>query len=299
MTTMASGSTAVGSGAASGLLIEPATGTIGASVSGLDLRVEPTPEVRKILDRALHEHGVLFVRHDYEIDDADHKRFAGIFGDLHESFFNRGVGDPFVSVLDSAGTGSPSYGTDRWHTDVSVVDHPPQAASLRAITLPATGGDTTWASMYAAYESLSSSYQRLLEGLEAQHSTETLYRARPIAREENLFKEPKSAVHPVVLRDPITGKAALYVNSGYTERILGLTDRESNSLLEMLFDHINTPDFHVRLHWDTQTVVVWEERVTQHRAINDYTGRRILHRIVVDGGPIDAYCSSEGGEVHT
>ena len=273
----------------SGLLVEPLTGTVGASVSGLDLRLEQTPEVRQVLNRALHEHGVLFVRYDYEIDDGDHKRFVEIFGSLHESFFNRGVDDPFVSVLDSAGTGSPAYGTDRWHTDVSVAERPPQAASLRAITLPVTGGDTTWASMYAAYESLSSSYQRLLEGLEALHSTETLYRARPTAREDKLFKEPMSAVHPVVVRDPVTGKPALYVNSGYTERILGLTARESDSLLSMLFDHVNTPDFHVRLHWDTHTIVIWEERITQHRAINDYTGRRILHRIVIDGEPLEAY----------
>ncbi len=241
-----------------------------------------------MLNRALHEHGVLFVRHDGEIDDSDHKRLARIFGSLHESFFNRGS-DPFVSRLDSAGTGSPAYGTDRWHTDVSVVDRPPQAASLRAVTLPAVGGDTMWASMYAAYESLSSKYQRLLDGLEAVHSTETLCRARPKAREDNLFGEEKSAVHPVVVRDPVTDKPALYVNSGYTDRILGLTDRESSSLLDMLFDHVNTPDFHVRLKWDTNTVVIWEERVTQHRAINDYSGRRILCRIVVDGGPVEAY----------
>jgi taurine dioxygenase len=268
--------------------ITPLTGTVGATVTDIDLRSEHTPEVGTVLNHALHEHGVLFVRFEGEIDDADHKRLVEIFGPLHESFFNKSS-DPFVSRLDSEGTGSPAYGTDRWHTDVSVVDLPPQAASLRALVLPAVGGDTMWASMYAAYESLSSKYQRLLDGLEALHSTETLCRARPKAREDNLFGEPKSAVHPVVLRDPVTGKPALYVNSGYTERILGLTDRESTSLLEMLFDHVNTPDFHVRLKWEMNTVVIWEERVTQHRAINDYSGRRILCRIVVDGSPLEAY----------
>jgi taurine dioxygenase len=275
--------------------VVPQTGTVGAAVTGLDLRSEHSPEVSRLLDRALHEHGVLFVRFDGEIDDADHKRFAAIFGDLHESYFNRGAGDPFVSVLDSERTGSPSYGTDRWHTDAAVVDRPPQAASLRAITLPEHGGDTMWASMYAAYEALSSRYQRLLEGLEALHSTEALYRARPLAREAKLYSETKTAVHPVVVRDPVTDRPALYVNSGYTERILGLTDTENESLMRMLFEHVNTPDFHVRLKWDTQTVVVWEERVTQHRAINDYAGKRVLHRIVVDGEPPQAYVSSGRG----
>ena len=271
--------------------IRRATGAIGAVVDGLDLDVEQAPDVRERLDHALHEHGVLFVRCAKEIDDAAHKRFVSIFGPLHESYFNRGSSDPFVSVLDSETVGSSDYGTDRWHTDAALVDHPPQAASLRAITLPETGGDTMWASMYAAYDGLSSHYQRLLQELDAVQSSETLYRARPVARANNLFGESKSAVHPVVIRDPVTARPALYVNSGYTERILGLTDRESSSLLEMLFEHVNTPDFHVRLTWDTETMVIWEERVTQHRVINDYTGRRVLHRIVVDGGPLEPYRS--------
>src|SRR6202034_94900 len=133
------------------------------------------------------------------------------------------------------------------------------------VTLPETGGDTMWASMYAAYEALSSHYQRLLDGLDALHSTDTLYRARPFARENNLFDETKTTVHPVVVRDSVTGKGFLYINSNYTQRLIGLTDFESDSLLQMLFAHINTPDFHVRLKWDKQTVVLWEERVTQHR----------------------------------
>jgi taurine dioxygenase len=140
-----------------------------------------------------------------------------------------------------------------------------------------------WASMYAAYDALSSHYQRLLDGLEALHTTDSLNRLRPATREANLFGPGSSFTHPAVIRDPVTNKRALYVNSNWTERILGLTDTESESLLRMLFEHINTPDFHVRLKWDTQTVVVWEERVTQHRAVNDYVGPRVLHRVMVEG----------------
>lgn len=273
-------------------VVTPQTGAVGATVTGLDLKGEHTDDVRQMMMRALHEHGVLFVTSDSEITDDDHKRFGAIYGPLHESYFNKGGPDPFVSILDSEGLGRPSYGTDQWHTDAAVVEQPPHAALLRAVLLPETGGDTMWASMYAAYEALSSHYQRLLEGLEALHTTEALYRARPAAREVNLFKEYQSAVHPVVIRDPITDRPALYVNSGYTERILGLSDSENDSLLRMLFDHVNTPDFHVRLKWDTQTLVVWEERVTQHRAINDYVGRRVLHRVVVDGTSPVAYSSA-------
>jgi taurine dioxygenase len=179
-------------------------------------------------------------------------------------------------------------GAEWWHTDATATAEPPKAASLRAIKLPSVGGDTLWASMYAAYEALSSKMQRFLSGLEALHSTNH----HPAAR-EGMFSEPASAVHPVVIGDPVTGKPALYVNSSFTERIIGVADQESASLLKMLLDHINTPDFHVRLKWDTQTIAIWDERVTQHRAIADYVGRRVMHRVVVAGDAPQPYAKRQ------
>ena len=170
--------------------------------------------------------------------------FAGIFGTVTGYYLNQQPGS-VVTVIDSEGRGNPANGTDRWHTDGAALERPPQAASLRALVLPETGGDTVWASMYAAYDALSSHYQRLLEGLEALHTSESVYRRRPVAREA-LGNDQRQAVHPVVIRDPLTTRSALYVNSNWTERILGLTDRENESLLRMLFEHVNTPDFHVR-----------------------------------------------------
>jgi taurine dioxygenase len=93
-----------------------------------------------------------------------------------------------------------------------------------------------------------------------------------------------SAIHPVVIRDEVTNRPALYVNSNFTESIVGLSARESSTVLQMLFDHVNTPEFHVRLKWDMQTIVVWEERITQHRAVNDFVGERKHHRVIVRGG---------------
>jgi taurine dioxygenase len=269
-----------------GAVIAPVTGRIGATVTGLDLHTDQPPLVRDALERALHEHGVLFVAHDGTAGDGEHLRLAEMFGNVsHYALGERTEEEraAFVTVLDNEALGNPAYGSDRWHTDGSALECPPQAASLRATVLPEVGGDTVWASMYAAYEALSSHYQRLLDGLEALHSVEAAYRARPIARENDILGGPRSAVHPVVIRDPITGKRALYVNSHYTERILGLTDHENESLLRMLFEHVNTPDFHVRHSWDTHTLVAWDERVTQHRAVNDFVGRRILRRITIDG----------------
>jgi taurine dioxygenase len=262
--------------AATPLEIVRETGTCGASVHGLDLRAELSPEVQQALVRALHEYGVLFVRFEGEIDPEDHKRVARVFGELRESPFNKGS-IPLVSVLDSEKVAS--YRTDQWHTDGTILDEPPRAAALRAVVLPEVGGDTMWASMYAAYATLSAKMQHFLEGLEALHTTE--HRAHPSG--------VKSAVHPVVIRDSVTRKPALYVNSGYTLRIVGLTPHESDRILRMLFDHVNTPDFHVRLKWDTQTIAIWEESVTQHRAVSDYTGRRVLHRVVIKGSQPEAY----------
>ena len=267
-------------------IITPVTQCIGATVTGVDLHVEQPAPIRDELVGALHEHGVLFVAHDGSIDNDDHMRFAGIFGEVaHYTFGERTEEEreSFVVVLDSEALGNPAYGSELWHTDGPALESPPQAAALRAVTLPEIGGDTMWASMYGAYDALSSHYQRLLDGLEALHSTEAAYRARPLGRAESILGEPRSAVHPVVIRDPVTNRRALYVNSSSTERILGLTDRESESLLRMLNDHVNAPELHVRFHWDLNTLVVWDERVTQHRAVNDAVGRRILRRITVEG----------------
>lgn len=258
------------------LKIVPETGSCGASIHGLDLRVEQPEEIKAALVHALHEYGVLFIRFDGAIDPDDHKRVSHVFGELRESPFNKGE-IPLVSILDNEKVAA--YGTHLWHTDGTILPEPPGAASLRAIMLPDIGGDTMWASMYAAYETLSLPMQRFLEGLEAVHSSGK--RAHPAGA--------KSATHPVVVRDPVTQKPALFVNRGYTDHIVGLSEKESNNLLQFLYDHVNSPEFHVRLKWNTQTIAVWDELVTQHRAIDDYTGRRILHRVVMKGGKPQAY----------
>jgi taurine dioxygenase len=257
--------------------LTPETGACGASIYGLDLRAEHSPLVQQALVRALHEYGVLFIRFEGEIDPDDHKRVSRVFGELHESPFNKGD-IPLVSVLDNEKVGK--YASFEWHTDGTILDVPPRAASLRALVLPEVGSDTMWASMYAAYETLSAPMQHFLEGLEALHST--------VKRAEHPG-QGKSAVHPVVIRDPVTQKPALYVNRSYTERIIDLSKRESDDILDLLFDHVNTPEFHVRLKWDTQTIAVWEETVTQHRAVNDFRGHRVLHRVVMKGTKPQAY----------
>jgi taurine dioxygenase len=239
--------------------------------------------VAEQLTQALHENGVLFFSAGEPVSDEEHQQFARVFGEVltHSVAESLYKDDSDFDTFDSA----EQYPTDVWHTDGSTWACPPQASVLRCIVMPPFGGDTMWASMYAAYESLSSHYQLLLDGLEAVHTTAGVARRNPGLT----LKEKPGQVQPVVLRDPVTGRRMLYVNSLYTDRIVGFSDTESERLLSMLFEHVNTPEFHVRLRWKQDTIAVWEERVTQHRAIYDYHPMpRLMKRLEIAGKPLTA-----------
>ena len=251
---------------------ERVTGTVGALVHGVDLGPTYPPATVEAVRRSLHEHGVLFFEFDHALDTDEFRGFSALFGEPEERYrlsLKEGAGE----YIDSDRVPMKDVRINYWHSDGTCFERPPQAAMLSAVELPDAGGDTMWASMYAAWEGLSSHYQRLLDGLDALHST---------ARLDFLEQNP-TAVHPAVIRDPVTGRKLLFVNSNYTERILGMSDRESDSLLVMLFEHINTPEFHVRLRWRLGVVAVWEERVTQHRGVADFTGPRKLQRLTFEG----------------
>ena len=251
---------------------ERATGTVGAWVHGVELG-RTSGKIADSLVRGLHEHGVLFFDFGRIPSASEFEAFAQTFGEVEGSYGqtvkNQSRETPYI---DSDKVPMKEVHINWWHTDGSPLEFPPQAALLTPVELPEAGGDTMWASMYAAFESLSSHYQRLLEGLELLHSNARLP-----------FLEPRQFVHPAVIRDPVTGRKILYVNSNYSERFVGLTDRENDSLLRMLFEHVNTPEFHVRLNWRPGVVAVWEERVTQHRGVDDFTGPRKLRRLTIAG----------------
>ena len=251
---------------------ERVTGTIGALVHGVELGGSEPATSAEPLRRALHEFGVLFFEFDHLVSAPEFVAFAQLFGEPEESYrLTLSEGDaPFI---DSDLVPMKEVRVNCWHTDGTALEVPPQAALLTPVELPEAGGDTMWASMYAAWEDLSSQYQRLLDGLEVLHSTARL----------PFLRQSASAVHPAVIRDPVTGRKMLFVNSNYSERIMGMTDSESEALLRMLFDHVNTPEFHVRLRWRPGVVAVWEERVTQHRGVADFVGPRKLRRLTLAG----------------
>jgi taurine dioxygenase len=260
-----------------GLRFERVTANIGAIVHGVDVHVPQPDGVASKLRQSLPEHGVLFFYSDTLITAEEFRTFATIFGEPYAYPYGSGRGQ----FENENGSGAERSRTNCWHTDGSAQEIPPQAALLSPVHLPTAGGDTMWANTATAFDALSSRLQRTLDGLSAVHSTDRVARFYEEGRGKAVFGEGESHIHPVVITHPVTRRKGLYVNSNYTERLLGLSEHESDRLLEMLFAHINTPEFHVRLRWQPNMIAVWEERVTQHRAVADYTERRVMRRIVI------------------
>jgi taurine dioxygenase len=256
--------------------VTPVTPAVGAEITGLDPVAEPLPNAVDMLRRLVHEHGVLFLR-GLELDEATHRAWARRFGEIQVHPRAQISGTADITVFDSDTTPADVYLTSSWHTDATFEPCPPATALLRCSAVPITGGDTLWAGMCAAYDALSSHYQRFLDGLEALHSTRKPMTQGPMTGDYAATR------HPVVIVDPVTGRRALYVNSNYTERIEGLRRAESDALLQFLLEHIKDPALHVRLHWDDRTLAIWDERITQHCAVEGHVGRRVVQRILVRG----------------
>jgi taurine dioxygenase len=256
---------------------EKAAVAIGARVHGVAHDEEPTPHVVEALRQGLHEHGVLFFEFGKGLDEDQQRTFSRLFGELEPVYgFSSKKDEPkgeAAGCIDANYQPLKQYRTAQWHTDGTPFERPPQAAILAAVIPPELGGGTMWASMYAAYEALSSHYQNLLDGLQVQHGT----LRTPFVREHTQF------VHPAIIRDPVTGRKALFVNSVYSERFLDMSEPESDLLMQFLFQHVNSPEFHVGVTWKEGTVAVWEERVTQHRAVDAFVGTRRLRRMTIKG----------------
>jgi taurine dioxygenase len=261
--------TAAASQPAPALRIERLAGALGAEVHGIDLARPLSAAAKQALHEAWMEHQVLFFR-EQAITVDQHKAFARNFGALHVHPVLQQMADqghPEIVVLES--DASRPVVADRWHSDVTFEKCPPLGSILRAVAVPAAGGDTLWASMYAAYAALSDAMQRLLSDLSAFHDGGGF---RAIARNEAQKKDleaRQNAVHPVVRTHPVTGRKGLFVNSVFTKAIVGMKPAESRALLGFLYKHIATPDFSVRFRWRKDSIAMWDNRCTQHRVLAD------------------------------
>lgn len=267
----------------------PLTPTIGAVIEGVDLSQRLDDEQVHDIRQALLTHQVIFFE-DQHLTPVQHRDFAARFGPLHTHPLYPGVPEaPELFILDNH-KDNPTD-NDSWHTDVTFIETPPMASILYARLLPPTGGDTVWSNMKAAYEALSPAFREFLSGLDAVHDFARGFPARgTVAGAAGAEKHAKAVaehppvLHPVIRTHPETGEDGLFVNYGFTERIKGLRRKESDAILSMLFDHIQKPEFLVRWRWSDNAVAFWDNRVTQHYAVNDYLPhRRVMNRATVLG----------------
>ncbi len=265
--------------------VEPLTACIGAEIHGVELASLDDAAVKEI-ERALLDHLVVFFR-DQKLTREQHLALGRRFGEIQVAPFGpKDAEQPEITVLDQ--TEPRGVGADRWHTDNTFMPAPPMGSILRALQLPSLGGDTCFASMYAAYEALSPSLQRFLEGLRAEHDlTRTLSQAirDGISHMDLALMQQKwpPVEHPVIRTHPVSGRKLLFVNTNFTTRISDVTEAESNSLLPFLLEHIRSPEFQCRFHWEVDSVAFWDNRCAQHYGVPDYTERRLMHRVTLDG----------------
>ncbi len=262
--------------------IEPVSPVIGAEVRGVDLSHPLDENAFQEIHAALLKHLVLFFR-DQTITLEQHKAFGRRFGELHvHPAAPKEDEHPEILVVHGDATVDFVAG-EVWHSDVSCDVAPPMGSILRIVEVPSCGGDTLFASMYAAFEALSDQMQRFLCGLTAVHDGEHYYRGRYGSKHLRDAAYP-SAEHPVVRTHPASGRSALYVNEGFTTRIKQLNPAESNAVLSFLFRHCARPDLQCRFRWRKDSVAFWDNRCTQHLAIWDYWPEtRHGYRVTIKG----------------
>lgn len=271
------------------LTIQPLGPAIGALVGGVSLADGISDAQRDALLAALLKHHVLFFE-GQPITPLAQRTLAARFGDLHiHPVYPQAPGVPEIIVLDTSHDNPPD--NDNWHTDVTFLAAPAMGAILSAQLLPPSGGDTLWASGIAAWEALSKPWQTMLVGLTAEHDFLKSFPAHRFARTpaervqwEKARNDHPPRLHPVVRTHPASGRQGLFVNEGFTSRIVELGAGESDAVLRQLFAHLSKPEFTVRWRWKLGDVAFWDNRLTQHYATADYLpARRVMHRATILG----------------
>lgn len=279
--------------------ITKVTARIGAKVSGVDLSRPLAPKEVDAIREALNVHKAL-VFDDVHLDDAGQQAFARHFGDLTTAHPTVGAveGAPNVLPVDSE-RGRANH----WHTDVTFVLNPPQASTLRSITIPPYGGETLIASSAAAYRDLPEPLRRLADTLWAEHTNDYDYAVpdedvdeEKAAQRAQFTSIKYRTAHPVVRVHPLTGERGLFIG-GFAQRIVGLSAGESRKLLDLLQAYVTRPENVLRWRWSPNQLVLFDNRITQHYAIDNYDGQpRRLHRVTVAG---DVPVGIEGKESYS
>ena len=270
------------------ITVRPVAGALGAEISGVDLAIDLSDETIGEIRQALLDHLVIFFR-DQDIKPEQHLAFAKRFGKTVQYPLVKGLdGFPDIIPIVKLEHETVNFG-GLWHSDTTYLEQPPLGSILLAREVPPAGGDTLFANMYLAYETLSDGMKELLAPLKGVNISNTLKAAE--TRKERLKTSAKAApetvleaIHPVVRTHPETGRKALYVNVGHTIRFDGMSEAESRPILEYLFEHQIKPEFTCRFSWAPGSIAFWDNRSTQHNPINDYHGyKRVMHRVTLAG----------------
>lgn len=272
------------------LEVRPLAGAIGAELFGVDIAADLDDGMVGEIRQALLDHCVIFFRNQ-ELSIQRQKAFARRFGEvfIHPNYKGVGEDDEIVEVVREPG--DERIVGEQWHADTTMVAEPPMGAILYSIDVPPFGGDTLFASQYAAYDALSEGLKQTLEGMRAVHSDRMVagpqlglnaVRSTKI-REDDAWRETISS-HPVICTHPETGRRHLYVNASYTVGFEGWTEAESRPLLDYLLALGHRPEFTCRFRWEKGSVAFWDNRVCKHLAVHDASSyRRYMRRIQLCG----------------
>lgn len=273
----------------SNLQINRVTGALGAELHGIDLAASQSDATIAALRALLLEYGVIFFR-DQRLDDEQLKAFAGRFGTFFRHPYFLPEGDPDVIVIRRA-PGDKQIVGEGWHSDTPAVTAPPMASLLYGEQVPPYGGDTLFANQYLAYDTLSLAMQRMLEGMRVIYSDTRVAGSTAGRNAQSATKSREDAefhhsqgLHPVVRTHPETGHKALYIVRPLMLHFDGMSREESDGLAEFLYDHSHRPEFTCRFRWETGSLAFWDNRCTQHTALND-TGpfHRVMRRVQLTG----------------
>ena len=287
------------------IVVRPLTANIGAEIEGLDLSKPLDNRQSEELYRAFLEHHVVFLR-GQDMTPEQHMTAGRLFGEICGIPFVKSVeGYPeIVEIVKEAEERKTYNFGGNWHTDMTFLEEPAKASVLYGLEVPAAGGDTKFAATAAAYDVLSPRMQEILESLTGIHTGGRSYgksgkfagsgtstKSMQIDASDDADAEIE---HPIVRVHPETGRKALYVNPNYTLRIKDLAEDESAAILNFLYAHMVRDEFTCRFQWTPGAVAIWDNRVTMHRAINDYDGaRRVMHRVTIGGDrPVAAAASA-------
>jgi taurine dioxygenase len=248
-------------------VVRPVSGALGAEIFGMDLTDIGDADFARIHELLLR-YLVIFFPDQSHLTPEAHIALGKRFGEVEvHPFLPKVEGYPELALIESDKGGK----ADEWHIDVTFSPNPPVASILHLVTCPESGGDTMWSNQYLAYETLSEPYRELLDGLTAVH----------------VLKAPEvgemKAEHPVVRIHPETGRRSLYVTRMWSSHIPQLSRHESDAVLQFLFEHSEQPAFNCRYRWQPGAVAMWDNRATQHLAINDYSAYRKGQRVTILG----------------